>query len=241
MKLIFIFFCCIAICSCRLNLGERPPEVQSPAPVAPSATPEPKQEPKTSVETQVVLPNMTKDWSSILISALKVQMPKLDKAKDIAKFCPNYAKLDASGRLIAWAHLTAGMLKYESGVDKGLLKTCTAFKEPTGQMSIGFFQLSYGNKFCPKSKAEADLCDVRVNVACGTKLMGHFVEKDLVLAEGGYVKSGAPAPKGLSRYWAVVRVPDPRPWVNASGKTVQSNHKLKEIRAVAMMAPGCST
>lgn len=241
MKLIFIFFCSIAICSCRPDpIKTAPPNQEAASPVV-VAREEKTAEPELKESSQT-LPYQTQEWSKLTIAAVKLQMPKLELAKDMERFCPNYAKLDANGRLIAWSFLAAGIMRYEAGVDKkGKLNTCTVFNEPTGQDSIGFFQLSYGDAFCPKAKAQGNLCEPAVNLACGTKLMGHFVQKDRVVASGGYVKSGAPEPAGLAKYWSVIRVPDVRPWVNQKKKTVFSTHKLKEIRSIAASAPGCST
>jgi len=68
-----------------------------------------------------------------------------------------------------------------------------------------------------------------VNIDCAVKLMGHFIAKDRVVASGGYVKAGAPDPKGLARYWAVIRVPDKK-----------RKHKLSEIIAMTRQSPGCN-
>jgi hypothetical protein len=169
------------------------------------------------------LPGMSKEWSKVLLSELKAQLPQLDKATDLPRFCPNYARLSPEKRLVVWGYIATAIIKRESGFN-----TCSTMKESTGQDSIGFFQLSYGDRFCPRSKSEGNLCDGSVNIKCGAKLFGYFVDVDKVVASGGYTKYGAPAPKGLAHYWSVIRVPDSK-----------SKHHLQEIIDTAKKAPGC--
>jgi hypothetical protein len=197
-----------------------------PTPVA-TATPKPTPVP---VAAKLILPNMKPEWTEFLKSEFKSQFAKLDLAAgDMQRFCPKYESLGADGRLNAWVYLAHAVIKFESGVgSNGLYKTCSSMTESNGIDSIGFFQLSYGDKFCPRSKSEGSLCDPNVNISCAAKLFGHFVGNDKIVAAGGYVAYGAPSPKGLARYWSVLRVPDSK-----------SKHRLAEIIALAKKAPGC--
>ena len=208
---------------------------QPPAPEAP------KQDQK--VEQNVALPGFRLEWSKMMFIEVDRNFEALDKAsKDMAtRFCPKYALMDRTSRVIAWSHLAAAMIKFESGRDKktGYIKTCSTMTESTGQDSIGFFQLSYGDRNCPSSKKAGDLCEPSVNIKCGVATMAHWVGQHGVVAAGGYESTGAPAPKGLARYWSVIRVPDPKPRV-VKGKRVQRPHHLKEIIDIVRASPGCA-
>lgn len=163
-------------------------------------------------------------WSLFLTTAIKDQLPKLDKAKgDMKRFCPRYEALSPEGRVLAWAHLAVAIAKRESGY-----KPATVYMESNGVASIGLYQLSYGDRNCPKKQSDGDLKDPFVNIVCAVKLMGHFAELDGVVAAGGYVSYGAPPAKGLARYWSVIRVPDKK-----------SKHHLDFIKAQTAKAPGC--
>lgn len=226
--LIFLFGC-TAIKE-ELNKLEDVPELEIVKP-KPSATP----------KNIVVLPYMTKEQSAILLEQITEQFPKLKSAdRDMnARFCYNYYKLNDEQKIVVWAYLANAIIQYESGKDDGLIKKCVKYDESNGDQSIGFFQLSYGNKFCPMSKTEGDLCDPKVNIPCGVKLMGHFINKDGVITDGGYVASGAKEPRGLARYWSVVRVPDLKPRF-VKGKKYFSEHHLMDIIEKTKKAPGCT-
>jgi hypothetical protein len=169
------------------------------------------------------LPWKNREWSSYLESRVRESFPDLLRAQDINKFCPRFRELTVDGQIHAWAHLIVAIAKFESGYKAG-----TVYKESTGVDSIGLFQLSYGDRHCPKNKRDGDLTDPKVNIRCAVKIMAGFVAKDGVVAEGGYIRYGAIAPKGLARYWSVVRAPDKK-----------SGHHLAAIRVIAARAPGC--
>lgn len=193
------------------------------------STPEPTATPST--DTIVVnFQYMTKSESQLLIDNLRVQLPKLDRAADdmAARFCPKYKSLSDYQRSVVWGYLANAIIYREAGVKNGFFKKCSSMQESNGDLSQGWFQLTYGNKYCPKKKSEGDLCDIAVNVSCGTKLMGHFVEQAGLVTAGGYQKYGAPPDKGLARYWSVIRVPDSK-----------RQHHLQEIIEKTQKAPGC--
>lgn len=178
----------------------------------------------------VSLPGMKPEWSQAMIAELKAQLPNLDKASgDMAKrFCPHYNEMLPGEKLVVWGHLTSAMIRFESGMNGAYFKTCSSMTESNGVDSIGLFQLSYGDSFCPRSKSEGNLCDVAVNIKCGVKIIGSLVAKDGVIAAGGYQQYGATPAKGAARYWSVLRVPDSK-----------RKHQLAEIRELTSHAPGC--
>ena len=105
--------------------------------------------------------------------------------------------------------------KYESGYNPK-----SRFKESTGQDSIGLYQLSYGDHNCPKTKAEGNLEDPVTNIVCAVYIASDLIGDDLVVASGGYKKFGAQPPRGMARYWAVIREKDSK-----------RPHKKAEIKA----------
>ncbi len=184
-------------------------------------SPEIKAEPPVKIE----LDWKNDEWTTVLVEGLKEQLPKLDKAAvDMRRFCPKYATLTPDQRVIAWAHLAVGIARYETTGYNPL----SSMKESNGKYSTGLFQLTYGDSFCPKTKKDGLLTTPSVNIKCAVKLMGNLVEKDALVAAGGYVKYGAKSPKGLAKYWAVVRTPDSK-----------RKHRLADIIAIAGKAPGC--
>jgi len=216
--LIFLLLAAISLMS-FVSCKNAPPKVEEPVMVEPSPTPiEPIK------VGPIELPGFKLEWSKASIEMLKKQMANLNKGqKDMKRFCPKYEELNIDEQAIVWGHLLSAMVKFESGYNPKSKMT-----ESDGSISQGLLQLTYGNSFCPRNKAEADLDDPIVNLGCGIKLMGSFVAKDGVIAAGGYVSRGAPPAKGLARYWAVLRVPDSK-----------RKHKLAEIMALTSKAPGC--
>jgi len=170
------------------------------------------------------LPWKKPTWDSVLIEHIERSMSDFDLARDdMRRFCPKYLLLDKKQRVNAWAHLMVAIARYESGFNPKARMT-----ESTGQDSIGLFQLSYGDRFCPKRKSQGNLEDPHINISCAVKLAALFVNRDKVVARGGYVSHGAASPKALSRYWSVIRT-----------DTKVRKHKLKEIQSLARKAPGC--
>lgn len=214
MKYILILF---LFCGCNIikqtlneDLEDVPPLAVTPIP---DATPIP------------ALSRLSSDTGNFLIEQIKLQLPNLDRAEyDMAaRFCHKYKSLNSDQKAVVWAYLANAIIARESDY-----KPCETYKESDGTMSIGLFQLSYGDKFCPTNKAHGDLCDVKVNIACGVKIMGSLVADDRVVTDGGYVKYGAKPPRGLAKYWSVTRMPDKK-----------SQHYLQEIMDKTKSAPGC--
>ena len=163
------------------------------------------------------LPWNNSKWDRTLLEHIERSITDFDLAKDdMRRFCPKYLALDQKARVQAWGHLMVAIAKFESGYNPKSRMT-----ESTGQDSIGLFQLSYGDLFCPDSKRQGDLTDAFVNISCAVKLAAHFVSKDKLVARGGYVAHGAASPKGMARYWSVIRT-----------DTKVRKHKLQSIQEI---------
>lgn len=189
------------------------------------AAPRPIPPPPTAV-VKFEIPGYKSEWSAKVKAMLTdARLAQFNRAQDdfTKRFCPGFKSLSADGQRLAWGHLVGAISRFESGY-----KPATVYRESNGAMSEGLFQLTYGDRFCPKKKADGDLHDPLVNIECAMKIMERFLAEDGVVASGGYTQYGAPAAKGLARYWSVVRVPDKK-----------SKHYLAEIIAMTKKAPGC--
>lgn len=185
----------------------------------------PKPDP-TPLPTQVTgafsVPGFRPEWTDAGMKLLDSLLPKYDAAaKDFSdRFFPGYNTLPAEGRKRVILTLFGAIASYESGMDSktGFFKTSVVYRESNGVDSEGLFQLSYGDSHAPKNKSEADLFDPITNLLVALKIGADHVVRDSVVCAGGYPSYGAPAPKGLARYWSVVRVPDSK-----------SSHHLADI------------
>lgn len=166
---------------------------------------------------------MKNNWATYAEKIVKENFSKFDAAKDIKDWCPQYPKLSPDLKIKVWAAMVGAIIEHESDFNPN-----SKFLEKDGKWSIGLLQLSYGNRFCPAKKEDGNLEDPFVNLKCGVQLMAYFVEKDGVVAKGGFKSYGAPPPEGLARYWAVIRVPDSK-----------SKHKKEIIRKNISSLPVC--
>lgn len=170
------------------------------------------------------VPGFRPEWTSAGLSLIKSELlDSFDQgAKDMERFFPGYGKLNPDQRAKVWLTLFGAICSFESGPSNPksgeFFRTNVVYKESDGSDSEGLFQLTYGNKFCPKTKAEGNLHDPILNLLAALRLGASFVAADDVVAFGGYTKYGAPPARGLAKYWSAIRVPDNK-----------SKHHLAEI------------
>jgi len=203
-----------------------PTPIVEPTP-SPTPAPTPVPTPKPPGIIAFKIPGFKQPWSDKVKAMLNE--PDLWAQFQAARgdfqdrFCPNYSKLGVDLQRLAWGFLVGAVVSFESSYNPN-----SAFEESNGDWSEGLLQLTYGNSFCPKSKAAGNIRDPIINLNCGVRIMGKYLAQDRVVASGGYPQYGAPPPKGLARYWAVIRVPDSK-----------RQHDLKSIIAMTKTAPGC--
>ena len=174
-----------------------------------------------------VVPGFLAPWTQTVLNDIEIDglLVRMNEAStDMDRFCTGYDKMSASDQATVWVYLMSGIAKYESDYNP-----TSEMTESDGSVSQGLFQLTYGNAFCPRSSAQANLNDPVVNINCAVQLMTQFAVSDKVIAAGGYPAYGAPPAKGLARYWSVLRVPD-----------TNSQHHLADIIAFTQKAPGCN-
>lgn len=168
------------------------------------------------------VPGFRPEWvKSGLATALDL-LPKFNAAADDMdrRFFPGYKGLVPVAQAKVWLTLFGAIAARESGIDRatGFFKTSVVYRESSGDDSEGLFQLTYGDKHAPKTKADGDLHDPILNLTVALKIGADLVASNGVVAAGGYVKYGAEAPKGLAKYWSTIRTPDSK-----------SSHHLAEI------------
>lgn len=142
-----------------------------------------------------------KAWSDQARVTAGVVLRDLDKAKDVARFCPKYAELGAYDRVQFWAELVSTMAYFESGWN-----TNSTFHEPAplNYDSAGLLQLSTVDAKNYKSIPQcaliatvAGLRDPLKNLDCGIRIMARLIGKDSAIT--------TTANKGAAAYWSVLR------------------------------------
>lgn len=141
------------------------------------------------------------EWDAPLIEMITSNLASLEKAQDIASFCPKYKLLADDVKPVFWAELVVAIAKYESNWNP-----TTRYMEPAplNYESLGLLQLSYEDQkaypFCKLDRASKNLFNPLVNLKCGVGIMARLIAKDAVIAKGQGSSS-----RGLARYWSVMR------------------------------------
>lgn len=183
--------------------------------------PTPKVASVPSVDNFAV-PGFRPEWVKSGLATTLDLLPKLNAAADDMdrRFFPGYKGLVPVAQAKVWLTLFGAIAARESGIDKatGFFKTSVVYKESNGADSEGLYQLTYGDRHAPRSKAEGNLHDPITNLTVALKIGSDLVAADGLVAAGGYIKYGASPAKGLAKYWSVIRTPDSK-----------SAHHLAEI------------
>lgn len=151
-----------------------------------------------------------KVWSDLARTTAGVVLRDLNKAKDVARFCPKYASLSTFDRVQFWAELVSTMAYFESG-----WKPDTVFKEPAplNNESIGLLQLSVSDAknypFCAPIGTRSAIMDPLKNLDCGIRIMAKWIGKhEKVTGSHFEVNSKGKTVElfeGGSIYWSVLR------------------------------------
>jgi hypothetical protein len=130
-------------------------------------------------------------WTNAAILAIRVELPKLETARDIDSFCPQYESASRRHREICWLRLISGLAKFESSFNPVL-----SFKEPNGGTSVGLLQVSNGE--CVLVSGPPDLRNPVANIKCGIAIMAKLINEDHEI-------DGPPWARGASAYWSTLR------------------------------------
>lgn len=140
-------------------------------------------------------------WTEYLYGLIDQQLfSQLDKAKDMKRFCPTYAKLDREHKIYAWIELFSQVSYYESAWDPtSRMKENMGTDPITGNpvYSEGLLQLSYQDtvnypKLLDSTHCKIDwskdknlkakdqrktILDPYINLECGSRIMGDQITK----------------------------------------------------------------
>lgn len=146
-------------------------------------------------------------WTESLVSYVpKLMSGALEVVPvDYRTFCPNFPKLDKSGRVLFYAHLVSKMAQFESGYKPATTYT-ESFNDARGKpvISRGLLQISIesANSYgCGFTDAQ-ELHRPYLNIACGLRILDRWIARDGTLA--GY-NSSIKKWQGGARYWSVLR------------------------------------
>lgn len=138
------------------------------------------------------------EWNPHVLATAKAHIDKLEKAKDVERFFPNYAKKDLADRCECWRSLIEAMVQFESGNNPSLHY---GEPPPLGYDSVGLLQLSYEDthykKLIKLDRKLKTLEDPINNLCGGLRILATLIAKD------GCITSTRN--KGGSAYWSVLR------------------------------------
>ena len=183
-------------------------------------------------------------WTKTTVEALEAEPHLLaDTPRDIAEFCPNFAKLDRSGRLQFWLFFISAIAQRETedlnerdqcwehpckidGIHCKSPSTNSTARECKPYLSIGLMSMSLsdarraynypaaGPPRCPYVTSEADLYDGVKNLKCAVTVMSILEHKRLEI--GGSAVERERGFHGLATAWSTIRDPDPGHFSNRS-------------------------
>jgi len=81
-------------------------------------------------------------WSDALLKYVDLKFDSLDKAQDVADFCPKYKSLSKSDKLKAWGEIWVHTAYYESGYNPKSASVDVGSKDKKDTWSIGLWQMS---------------------------------------------------------------------------------------------------
>lgn len=120
------------------------------------------------------------DWSKALHQIVRASFSELNRATDIATFCPKYSGLNDAQKINVWSNLFAATSYYESGWKPAVNSVDVGSAADTNTWSVGLLQLSvvdqqsYGFKF---GFDFADLQEPIKNLQLGVKIMARQITK----------------------------------------------------------------
>lgn len=135
----------------------------------------------------------TESWTDAVLAVVQEQISQLERARDVAEFCPAYASASIVQREACWVRLISSVSSFESGFNPR-----DEYRESSGNLSIGLLALSPGE--CPGAPSAEDLKNPLRNLACGTKIMARLIARD------GWIE-GPENARGAAAYWSTLRAP----------------------------------
>ncbi|NDF15729.1 hypothetical protein EB061_10470 [bacterium] len=135
----------------------------------------------------------TESWTRAVHEVVTANFAKFDAARDRETFCPGYSSADSSRKETCWVRLVSAVVKYESNFNP-----TDAYRESSGQWSVGLLQLSPGE--CKNAPTMNALKNAEQNLICGARKMA-----DLIARYGSITTPDNT--HGAAAYWSTLRAP----------------------------------
>jgi len=168
-------------------------------------------------------------WTSLVVAAIRHELPRLEKAKDINEWCPAYWSASDHHKEVCWLRILGGLVKTESS-----FKPETKFYEADmKKYSVGMMALSPPNE-CRNYDTVELLQNPLLNLACGIGKFAGLIERDGVIYGKTIVTNPRTKKKeekflGPSAYWSTMRPPYKRK--RFDGSCCFNLGKMNEITA----------
>lgn len=171
------------------------------------------------------------EWTAITVDAVESNFVKLDKARDMVEFCPNYPILTHEQKVYVWSELICDIAFFESSWNRyAELTELSLGIDPETDLvfvSSGLLQLSYGNKrwakWCQfdyrgdkqKGFVDSTIFNPKNNLECGIGILANQIDKKekIVL--------------GKDAYWSVI-------------KNSSKNKKIDKIKSMVRRLDFCT-
>lgn len=174
-----------------------------------------------------------RDWTETVVQSVSDQFESLDRAEDMARFCPRYDSLTRPEKIAAWSQLIVAISYFESGWNpttrfhESTMGTDPVTRQPV--YSEGLLQLSYQDiqwaTYCefdwnrdknldPRDPTKTIL-DPHKNLRCGIRILADQIarRKAIVLSRGVY--------------WAVIREGGRYQKINQIAQMVQQHESCR--------------
>lgn len=155
-------------------------------------------------------------WTRATVIAIERYGQKMLDASpsDVASYCPRFPTMGREQKIAFWVHIISAIAEKESNFDPTMSYTET-FVNTKGErvVSRGLLQLSlesanlYGCGFA----TEHDLENPSENLACGVKILNHWVSRESVISSDDESRW-----HGAARYWGVLRTSGTRDHISSS-------------------------
>lgn len=145
-------------------------------------------------------------WTQTLLENLD-QLPAFHSIvpQDMERFCPRYPSMNKDERKLFWARYFSVLIEMESTFNPRLVVHDTGVGPniySSGLLQLSLRSVQHPPYGCSMIRQQNDLLDPRKNIACGVRVMAHFLRNDQIAT--GYRES-ARTWLGGARYWAPLR------------------------------------
>jgi Transglycosylase SLT domain len=164
-------------------------------------------------------------WTRATVTAIDIYGEHLltSSPEDIKSYCPRFASLGREEKKAFWVQMISAIAEKENGKFDPALAFKETFKNSKGEfvMSRGLLQLSFesANNYGCGFKTEAALENPQKNLACGVRILDHWVRRENVMSQREEDEWMGPA-----KYWSVLRKSKTREFISTATATLPICH-----------------